>query len=409
MGWQVFQDKPLAGKLTVIALIMLGLMIPLTMLRSLITERSQMRAQAIATVAKGWGGSVQLGGLMLRVPFDVQRKSTDGVVIVEPHQLYLLANDLNIDATIDHTIIRHVGIYGVPVYLMHAKLSGSFKMADLVSRAGLVKYPNTTFHWNAAAIRLPVSDVRSIREIPVATISGHVMSFGPSSGGGFSGVESDLDLSEYSKATDLPFALDVVLAGSQSVSFLPTAVVSRAALSAAWPDPEFQGSFLPSHYAIDAKGFQAQWQVLALNRGFPHSWIDGEVDCATIANSSYGAELFQSVDVYQRSERAVKYAFLFIALTFLSFFAWECLAKLDIHPMQYLLIGLALSTFYLLLIALSEHLPFWLSFWMAAVALVTLLGVYIAGATDRIRSGVIVAALMSLVYGLLYLLVLSEI
>jgi inner membrane protein len=99
---------------------------------------------------------------------------------------------------------------------------------------------------------------------------------------------------------------------------------------------------------------------------------------------------------------------VFIALTFLSFFSWECVARLQIHPMQYLFIGLALSTFYLLLIALSEHLPFWMSFWSAAAALVTLIGVYVAGALDRIRFGAIVACIMTLVYGLLYMLVLSE-
>jgi inner membrane protein len=127
-----------------------------------------------------------------------------------------------------------------------------------------------------------------------------------------------------------------------------------------------------------------------------------------MASAAYGVNLFQSVDVYQRSERAVKYALLFIALTFLSFFAWESLARLPIHAMHYLFIGLALSTFYLLLIALSEHLPFWMSFWLGAAALVALLGFYVSGAMYSSRLGVIISAVMSLVYGLLYMLVLSE-
>jgi inner membrane protein len=168
------------------------------------------------------------------------------------------------------------------------------------------------------------------------------------------------------------------------------------------------GAFLPSLYAIDTHGFNAQWQVLALIRSFAQSWIDCQVDTNKMTSAAYGVNLFQSVDVYQRSERAVKYALLFIALTFLSFFAWESLGRLSIHAMHYLFIGLALSTFYLLLIALSEHLPFWLSFWLRAVALVALLGSYVRGAMDSIRLGVIISVVMTLVYGLLYMLVLSE-
>jgi inner membrane protein len=113
------------------------------------------------------------------------------------------------------------------------------------------------------------------------------------------------------------------------------------------------------------------------------------LDNSQFAKSEYGVDLFQSVDVYQRSERAVKYALLFISLTFLSFFAWESLGKVRVHAMQYLLIGLALSTFYLLLIALAEHLSFWLSYWLGAAALVGLLGFYISGAMNSVRRGAI--------------------
>jgi inner membrane protein len=408
MGWQVFDDRPLAAKLTVITAIILGLMIPLSLLRGLIAERSTMRAQAVETVAKGWGGSLRFGGLVLKIPFDVERKLLNGEISVDAHHLYVLADSLNVEATLDHTITRKVGIYGVPVYLVHAKLNGSFKMSDVIAAATLATYPNATFRWKDATVRLPVSDVRSIREVSLATLDKRAMTFGPSAGSGPPGVESKIDLSDFLHESSLTFTLDMVLAGSQSISFLPTAAVTKTDLQAGWPDPQFQGSFLPSQYAIETNGFKAQWQVLALNRSFPQSWVDAQIDAAALAESAYGTELFQAVDVYQRSERAVKYALVFIALTFLSFFSWECVARLQIHAMQYLFIGLALSTFYLLLIALSEHLPFWMSFWLAAGALVTLIGVYIAGALERIRFGAIVACVMTLVYGLLYMLVLSE-
>jgi inner membrane protein len=404
----MFDGKPLTAKLSAIGLIVLGLMIPLSMLRGLILERSQMRNQAVETVAKGWGGSLAIGGPMLRVPFDVVRKSSTGEVSTRLHQFYILANNLEIEASIDHTMTRRIGIYEVPVYLVRVKLSGAFRMADVIAASAAGSYGTTIFHWKDASIRLPLSDVRSIREFNSAAVGQHMLTFGPALAEGLPGVEARIDLSEMLENESMPFSAQLVLAGSQSLDFVPTAAVTRADLASDWPDPQFQGAFLPSQYSIDAHGFRAHWQVLALNRAFAQSWIDKEVEHAQFSNAAYGVELFQSVDVYQRSERAVKYALLFISLTFLSFFAWESLGKVRVHAVQYLLIGLALSTFYLLLIALAEHLPFWLSYWLGSAALVGLLGFYISSALHSARMGAIIAVVMTLVYGLLFMLVLSE-
>jgi inner membrane protein len=179
-------------------------------------------------------------------------------------------------------------------------------------------------------------------------------------------------------------------------------------LSSDWPHPSFQGSFLPVEHAIRPDGFDARWQVLELNRSYRQAWLDGEVTDAMLMESAIGIGLYQAVDVYQRAERAIKYALLFIALTFLTFFAWEQLSGLRLHPLQYLLVGLALSTFYVLLIALSEHMQFALAYVGAVAALVLLMAAYISGALRSSRRGLAVASAMSVVYGLLYALILSE-
>ena len=72
--------------------------------------------------------------------------------------------------------------------------------------------------------------------------------------------------------------------------------------------------------------------------------------------SGVGVTFYEPVDVYQRNYRAVHYAVLLIVITFLSFFLWEHVSGGAIHAMQYLMVGLALALFYLLLLALSEHL-----------------------------------------------------
>ncbi len=404
MALRIPGTNPVIGKVISIAVIVLALMIPLSMLRGLISERMQMRDQAHQTVASGWGGQLTAGGPMLRVPFDTSSKSSNGEVELTRHQLYILPTELNVEARLDKQAEpRRVGIYEVPVYLVHLTLTGFFK-DDAVSSAA---HYGGSYRWDEAAVSLPLSDVRSVRELKSADFVGRALKFGPAMAGCYSGVEAKADLSN--PPTDkLSFSIEVTLAGSDAIAILPLASVTRATMKSNWPHPQFQGAFLPAEYSIDTDGFSAKWQVLELNRAFSQSWKDDAVDESKLQAASFGVGLFQSVDVYQRSERAVKYALMFIALTFLSFYAWELLNAAAIHPMQYLLVGLALSTFYLLLIALTEHLAFWLAYWLGATALVTLLGVYIAGALGSRRRGLIIATLMTLVYGLLYLLVLSE-
>ena len=110
--------------------------------------------------------------------------------------------------------------------------------------------------------------------------------------------------------------------------------------------PSFVGSFLPHTRNISADNFHAEWKVLNLNRNFPQAWIGSR---HTILESSFGASFYIPVDQYQKTERSVKYALLFIALTFVSFFLSEIIARTAFHPIQYALVGFALILFYVLL------------------------------------------------------------
>jgi inner membrane protein len=224
----------------------------------------------------------------------------------------------------------------------------------------------------------------------------------------YRGIESPVDLTQLIEGPSGAFAFHTVIAGSRDLSMLPLGSTTTLQLHSNWPHPSFHGAFLPAEHTITAQGFDARWQVLELNRSYRQLWSDFEVNEGSLAESSFGVGLYQAVDAYQRGERAVKYALLFIALTFLTFFAWEQVTRNPMHPLQYLLIGLALSIFYLLLIALSEHISFLAAYVTAAVALVVLIGVYIAGALRSSIRGGVAGVAMSGVYALLYALVLSE-
>lgn len=405
MALKILGNHPVAFKVVTIGFIVLALMIPLTMLKGLISERTIMRNQAYDTVAQGWGGRLTTGGPMIRVPFDVTHKSKDGEITVTRHQLYALANDLDIEADIaEEAEPLHVGIYQVPVYQVRLKLRGSFDGTALSNAADR----SAAYRWDLARLRLPLSDVRSVRELSAARFGERELKFGPAEPGAYSAIEAPVDLSVARTSSKVEFNIELKLAGSQAFSMMPLAAVTRVATKSTWPHPKFEGAFLPADREIANDGFTARWQVLEVNRDYPQVWTDGDVDDTKLQASAFGVELFQSVDVYQRNERAVKYALMFVALTFLSFYAWELLSGTAMHPMQYLFVGLALSTFYLLLIALSEHIAFATAYWLGAGALMALLGVYVSGALRSRKNGAVVAALMGSVYGLLYLLVLSE-
>jgi inner membrane protein len=407
MAIKFVRSTSAVGKLIMIGAIVLALLIPLTMLRGLVSERSSMRDQAHATVAQGWGGDITTAGPMAVVPFEQVERNEKGERILVRRQLYVLPTTMQIDVEIiGEPEKRRIGIYEVPVYLARARISGEFQsgaIAAAISRHGV----DATFRAERGKLRMPISDAKSLRALTLATVNGKALTFAPASPGIFNGIQAEWDLNANATAP-MKFEFEMTLAGSRTFSVLPIGATTQATLKSAWPDPKFSDTFLPADRTVSQDGFNASWQVLELNRTYGQSWIEGEVSSDQLAQSAFGVELFRSVDVYQRSERAVKYALLFIALTFLSFLAWEQISKVPVHPMQYLLIGLALSVFYLLLIALSEHISFMYAYWTAAGALIVLLAVYTASALQGLMRGIVVGGAMTLTYAVLYMLVLSE-
>jgi len=185
------------------------------------------------------------------------------------------------------------------------------------------------------------------------------------------------------------FNIDLDLRGSQSLNFVPLGRATRVDLTSDWPHPSFNGAFLPDH-DITEEGFSATWKVLDLNRNFPQAW-KGNRD--GIYDSSFGFELFMPNDHYQQSMRSAKYAILFISLTFMVFFFLETINKKRIHPIQYILVGLALSIFFVLLLSLAEFIGFNAAYGVGAVATTLLIVIY---SSSILTSGKLTAFLFGL-------------
>lgn len=386
-----------AATLSAIALLLL---IPLSLLGSLVTERTSQRDTAIRSVARGWGDRQWVGGPILAIPVTAESgaaRTYDWYVL--PERL-----DISVELQVQDTR-RRLGLYDVPVYVARVRAKGQFDLQREIER---LTRGGTSLHLHLEQTRLllPIQDPRGIREL----LSGAQGSqdFEPSSGFPLPVLAAPLNIGAESSASAQSFDLSFDLAGTQSLEILPLARAVHVQMHGNWPDPGFTDGFLPTERRIDARGFTAIWQVLNLNRTYGDRWFQGSTSTETLLGSGLGVELAQPVDIYQRSTRAVKYGGLFIALSFLTLFLVETLQRRPVHPIQYGLMGLALSLFYLLLLALAEHIGFLLAYLLATAALCILMAVYLSGAFRSARSGAASGGILAGTYALLYLLVTSE-
>ncbi|HET9033449.1 MAG TPA: cell envelope integrity protein CreD [Dokdonella sp.] len=385
----------------VLAMLML---IPLLQVQGLIGERQGLESEARQNISERWGGSQIVGGPVLVVPVRRQVQSDKGWISRDQLR-YVLPEKLEIKGNLA-TEVRQYGIYATPIYTATIGLSGRFRSEDIAALSRNGGEPQ----WTQAVLRVPVADVRGIRSLSALKIDATDVAFGPGGEGigGITATEVAWPVDPESRLAAHEFAFDMRLAGTAALSFLPLARQTDVTVSGAWPDPSFAGAFLPESHAESSGEFTAHWQVLDLNRSYGQQGAVEEFSNYALQQSAFGVELFQPVRTYQRNERAGKYGILFIALSFVALFLFEALGRWRVHPVQYLMVGLALSTFYVVLLALSEQIGFAWAYAIAAIAVVGIIAGYAAAAARSRSAGGTLGALLALVYGLLYGLVISE-
>lgn len=381
-----------------LALLML---IPLAHVQGLISERSGLRDQAVETIASRWGAAQTIGGVVLTAPAPYQWTTEQGVHTGEDTAVFL-PGQLDVTASLAPQLRRY-GIYETPVYEAQVALTARFEERDLAA----LRRPEESLVLDRMQIRLPIADVRGLREVASVKVNGEDVHLSPGETiGGYRTVAFALDRKQL--AAPLTVTAQFMIAGTERIQFLPLARTTTLKLDAPWGDPSFIGGFLPAKRDIEPGRFVANWQVLELNRGFGQSWKERTFPASALAESAFGAALFQPAGVYQRNERAGKYGLLFVGLTFVAFFLFEVLKRLRVHPVQYLLVGLSLCTFYVVLLALSEQIGFAPAYACAAGAVVLMVGGYAAAVLTTRRAGAMLGGSLALVYALLYGLVVSE-
>lgn len=391
-----------------VGLLALLLQIPIAMIGGLVAERQERRQAAVTEVSSKWGNVQSIIGPVLIVPYTYRSTETSAsglqITRTETRNAIFLPEQLRVRGSIDAEL-RHRGIFSIPVYKVGLTLEGEFirpSFAELgLEPAGVA--------WERAQLAIGISDARAIQQETAVTWNGKPVSFLPGTGAftdGGTGIHAAVGLANGGQRAQFSFPLS--LNGSLGVYLTPFAQNTIVELQSNYGHPSFQGNWLPVERSVSDAAFRAKWSIPFLGRNYPQAWKAEVGMRKEIDGSRFGVELVNPVDHYRMAERSVKYAGLFILLTFATLWLIEVLAGVRVHPIQYLLLGGALCLFYLLELSLSEHLGFPLAYTVASFSVVALVAGYSVVVLHHIRRALFVIAVVSLLYAYLYILLMNE-
>ena len=399
---------PIFSKVLMISLLALALLIPLAMIDAKISERQSQQRNVQSEIAQNAAGAQTIAGPYLVIDYKLiertlvkDEKGRESTRISEsaPMHAVFAPHAVNIDGHAD-VEIRHRGIYQARLFNLHSKIKGDFVIP---SGYGLSQ-PIEDIIPQGAHVVLNLSDARGIRNNPVLTLNAvkHEFESGSTEPLKGNGIHATLQPLDKSGEQHLSFELPLDLQGMATLAVAPVANDTQMTLRSTWPHPSFNGRFLPRTHEMNQSGFNAYWQIprMALNTA--------RDDNAPFQAETFSIDFIDPVNIYLMSERAVKYGVMFVVLIFTAFFLFEVMNKLRIHPMQYLLVGLAMAMFFLLIISLSEHMAFLPAYAISGMACAVLIGTYLAGALRNHKAAFGFASGIALLYALLYGVLQSE-
>jgi inner membrane protein len=392
-------------RLFVIVFLAAALLIPSFLVNVLVDERNRRKEQVVLEVADQWSGGGQvLTAPLLTLPYQHYFKDDKGQVQQEVRYAHFLPEKLWIQGKMEPEV-RYRGIYRVALYQAELVISGRFAYPDV---AALNLDPGRVL-WKDAFITLGMENTKGLQEQVFLTWNQVPRQAEP----GVlckdvveSGISVKVPLAPRQEYYDFVFPLKH--SGHEYLSFVPLGKITEVKLEAPWGDPSFIGAFLPDERDIQPGRFSARWQVIDLNRNFPQQWLGSGQQ---VGAASFGVRLFQPVDHYQKTTRTTKYAIMFIGLTFLALFLLDVLGRAgqrQVHPIQYLLIGLALVVFYILLLSLSEHIGFGWAYLLASAGIILQIALYTKSVLANWRQTGLIGIILAVLYAYLYLVLQLE-
>ncbi|MDQ5183117.1 cell envelope integrity protein CreD [Klebsiella variicola subsp. variicola] len=396
--------SPLFWKITTLIGCVVLLSLPLMMVRGLINERADYRSEVVDAIEQSTSGSQKLAGPLIAIPVTetLTRMENQKEVNYQRSWVYYWLPE-SLAVTGKQTVeSRRVGIYSGQVWHNALQIKASF---DPLRLAALRK---TNIVLGPPRLVVSVGDARGIGAIHAPEVNGNVLSVEPGLGisGDGAGIHMPMPaLAEDNKPLEIAFSLD--LNGTGEFSLVPIGRNSELQLTSNWPHPGFLGSFLPTQREVSAAGYRAHWQSswFANDMG---SYFKDDMEIPWSRLPAFSADVMSLADQYQLTDRATKYAILLIGLTFMAFFVFESLTRRPLHPMQYLLVGLSLVLFYLVLLALSEHVGFTAAWLAASLSGAVMNGVYLQAVLRGWRNSLLFVAALLLLDGVMWFLLHSE-
>lgn len=409
-----FWSSP-GAKFIITGIITLLLLVPSMMVWGLVEERADRAEITANSIAKGWGGKQTVNGPYLVVPYTIRQEvdyiTKSGEKISKTHVKYAIISPSNSVHEADIKVEeRKKSIYTIPVYHMKSKIHGAFDALDLRSIKASGGMPNL----KNAYLVMGVSDATGFRSQVFAKINGgSAISFEPglkqitnrSNRGSINSeynitkIGINLPISEFNLQNGFKFEIDMALNGSRSFSLVPNGKNTKLEIKSNWPHPGFDGQFLPETRDISDAGFSAKWTIPNLARGIDSVYLSS----ALPNSSSMTVNFVEPLKFYQLISRTLKYSIAFFSLVFLAVFILELMGKKAVHWIQYILVGLAMIVFYILLLALAEHIGFNIAYIASAIASTLLISWYVGTSIGQKNGMAIMATILGLIYAVVFL------
>ncbi|WP_397363446.1 cell envelope integrity protein CreD [Olleya sp. R77988] len=410
----------ITARLAMVGILTLILLIPLFFIQNLIDERSRRQEDVVQEINEKWGNEVLLYGSVLKIPYKTfsekiirneDSKKTYTETLESINYAYFFPSDLNISSQVNPEE-KERGIFKTAVYDSQINLKGSFSTPDFSIAEINPKY----IIWDKVKLIVSTSNLKGVTTAKLQlnkTDYDFASTYNGKSNKRYNQlvmhtletkVLKGLSVNSFEK--NIPFALDFKIKGSEQIRFIPIGKQTTATMTSNWKDASFFGEFLPfNDDKFTDAGFDAKWNILDLNRPFSQQHFGA---LPKLDEFAFGVNFMIPVDEYTKSERSVKYGFLVIGLTFLLFFLIQTLSKINIHPFQYLMIGLALTMFYTLLVSISEHSNFLKAYLIAGVSVISLITIYSKSILSTWKFPLFIGLSLTALYTFIYVIIQLE-
>jgi inner membrane protein len=382
----------LAARIAILAVLTLGLKIPLAMVGGVIADRQYNEHVAVESVHASWAPAQTFVGPMLLVPYSPANTTWIRAFTVLPEKL-----------TINGKIVpeeRRRGLFTATVYTTTLDVVAEFRTKTVRDIVGAGQWVD----WGAARLSLGLSDTTSVHP-GFVEVDGHNIVWVPAISTRLSSIEAPMTAVDLADRETVTVHFKLTFAGSNSLSMVPLGRETEATVESTWPSPSFTGRYLPMAQSVGPDGFRGKWSMSYLGRGYDQVWDDNRSDGPTDKNvfaSAFGVRLLNVVDTYRETDRAIKYAEMIIGLTFAAGLLFEMATGTRPRAAQYGLIGLSVCIFYLLLLSFAEQIGFGPAYLVSAVAVVSQAAIYSWALHRRVRPALGFAAILCGLYAGLY-------